>query len=266
MSTQATPATLDVSGTPPIPFGRLVRVELRKMLDTRAGRWLLIGLAALIALVLVIQLIVTVNQGLAQKFTDFGGGANYPMVILLPVLGAMSVTGEWSQRTAMVTFALVPSRGKVLAAKYVSALILALVAVVTAIVLMSLANLAYAGLRGVSPVWDTSPVRLLYFFLLHLIAMSLGFAFGAALLNTAAAIVLFMVYNFVLPGLMQLGAFLMHWFDTIRPWIDFNQAQNPLVEGDPGGSDWAHLVVSGLIWLGIPLVIGVRRVLRSEVK
>ncbi len=38
-----------ISGDRPtraVPFTRLVHVELRKMLDTRAGRWLLIGIAA----------------------------------------------------------------------------------------------------------------------------------------------------------------------------------------------------------------------------
>src|SRR3954468_24044074 len=123
-----TPAmTLDVSGTEAIPFSRLVTVELRKMFDTRAGRWLLISIAGLTALVLTIQLIVQLSQGNAQTFDDFGAGANIPMVILLPVLGVMSVTGEWSQRTAMVTFTLVPHRGRVLAAKYVSSLNIAIV-------------------------------------------------------------------------------------------------------------------------------------------
>ena len=44
---------LDVSRRPAIPFSRLVSVELRKMVDTRAGRWLLISIAGLTALVLV---------------------------------------------------------------------------------------------------------------------------------------------------------------------------------------------------------------------
>ena len=34
---------------PPVPFGRLIAVELRKMADTRAGCWLLISIAALTA-------------------------------------------------------------------------------------------------------------------------------------------------------------------------------------------------------------------------
>ena len=43
MSTSTYEQGLDLSGTAPLPFTRLVRVELRKMADTRAGRWLLIS-------------------------------------------------------------------------------------------------------------------------------------------------------------------------------------------------------------------------------
>jgi hypothetical protein len=32
------------------------------------------------------------------------------------------------------------------------------------------------------------------------------------------------------------------------------------------GSDWAHLVVSGFIWLVVPLVIGLWRIRAAEVK
>ena len=45
---------IDVSGTPHVPLTRLVRVELRKALDTRAGRWLVI---AILGLVVVIEVI-----------------------------------------------------------------------------------------------------------------------------------------------------------------------------------------------------------------
>ena len=62
MSTATDTMTLDVSQTPAIPFSRLVKVELRKMVDTRAGRWLLISIAGLTALVLAIQLIVLLTQ------------------------------------------------------------------------------------------------------------------------------------------------------------------------------------------------------------
>ena len=45
MSTSTGTMTLDVSQTPPSRSVALVAVELRKMADTRAGRWLLISIA-----------------------------------------------------------------------------------------------------------------------------------------------------------------------------------------------------------------------------
>ena len=126
----ATALTFDVAATPRVPFGRLVRVELRKMADTRAGRWLLISIVALTLLVLVIQMAVVLGNDLHPKYVDFLQGANTPMGILLPVLGVLSITSEWSQRTAMVTFTLEPSRMRVVLAKLVSLLIVSVVALV----------------------------------------------------------------------------------------------------------------------------------------
>jgi ABC-type transport system involved in multi-copper enzyme maturation permease subunit len=258
--------TLDVSQTARVPFGRLVSVELRKMIDTRAGRWLLISIAALTALVLVIQLWVVLAQDLDITFDDFAGGANIPMNILLPVLGIMSVTSEWSQRTAMVTFTLEPSRSRFLAAKYVGTLIIALTAVVIGLALTILANALYGAISDHEAVWGVSAFQILCYFLLYLFAMSTGFAFGMLLLNTAAAIVIYFVYSFILPGLFELGAALLDWFKDIRPWIDFNLAQTPLTVADVSGKEWAQLATSGLIWLVLPLAIGIWRVLRAEVK
>ncbi len=265
--TAALPARLDVAGTSAIPFSRLVRLEGRKLADTRAGRWLLISIAALTALVLVIQLAVVVAQDLVVRFSDFLVAMNTPMGVLLPVLGVMSITSEWSQRTAMVTFALEPSRQRVVAAKLVSVLLVAVAAVVVGLLLGVLANLLYGGLSGNDVVWSISARQLVGFLLLHVFGMSTGFAFGMLFLNTPAGIVVFFVYSFVLPGLFQLGAALMHWFGQLQPWIDFNAAQTPLiVDQGMAGKEWAHLVVSGLLWLVLPLAVGVWRVLRTEVK
>ena len=260
------PLTLDVSQTERVPFSRLTSVELRKMFDTRAGRWLLISIAALTALVLIIQLWVVLAQDLDVTFDDFAGGANIPMNVLLPVLGIMSVTSEWSQRTAMVTFTLEPSRSRFLAAKYVGTLIIAFVAVVIGLVLTILANVLYGAFSDHEVVWELSAFQIMCYFLLYLFAMSTGFAFGMVLLNTAAAIVIYFVYSFILPGLFELGAALMSWFKDIRPWIDFNLAQTPLTVGEVSAKEWAQLATSGLIWLVLPLAIGIWRVLRAEVK
>jgi ABC-type transport system involved in multi-copper enzyme maturation permease subunit len=187
------------------------------------------------------------------------------MNILLPVLGVMSVTSEWSQRTAMVTFSLEPSRTRFLAAKFVATLIVAVAAVVVGLILTIIANGLYAGLSDNAATWELGPFRIFCYFLLYVFGMATGFAFGTLLLNTAAAIVVYFVYSFILPGLFQLGT-LMDWFKDIQPWIDFANAQNPIIEADVSGKQWAQLATSGFIWLVLPLVVGVWRVLRAEVK
>ena len=96
--------------------------------------------------------------------------------------------------------------------------------------------------------------------------MTFGAGQANFLLNSPAAIVIYMVYSFVLPGLFGLGAALIGWFEHLQPWIDFSDAQDPLIDATMTGEDWAQFAVSGLIWLVVPLAIGLWRVLRAEVK
>jgi ABC-type transport system involved in multi-copper enzyme maturation permease subunit len=259
---------LDVSSTSRVPFSRLVKVELRKSYDTRAGFWLLLSIGLLTAAVMVIQLAVVVVQDLNVSYNDFLTSTSYSIAVLLPVLGILLLTSEWSQRSAMVTFSLEPHRPRVVAAKVVVGMILALAAVLVALVLATACNALYGPLSGNTVHWDASVAQTSAFALLQVLGMLTGFAFAALFLNTPAAIVVYMIYSFVLPGLFELGSHLIGWFGDLRPWIDFSNAQDPLI--DPAlsmtGQDWAHFAVSGFIWLVVPLAIGMARVLRAEVK
>ena len=198
--------SLDLSSTSPTPFSRLVRVELRKTWDTRAGLWLLISTAVLTAAVMVIQLAVVLSQDIRVSYLDFLTSTNFSIAILLPILGILLLTSEWSQRTAMVTFSLEPRRPLVIAAKFVVGIGLAVAAVLIALVLATICNALYGVLSGDTVVWDLGLSNVGGYVLLQVIGMLTGFAFAALLLNSPAAIVLYMVYSFVLPGLFGLGA------------------------------------------------------------
>jgi ABC-2 type transport system permease protein len=50
-----------------IPFARLVRVELRKLTDTRMSRWLLIAMAAATPVVIAIMLAVASPRDLTYS-------------------------------------------------------------------------------------------------------------------------------------------------------------------------------------------------------
>ena len=265
MSAPALPDTFDVSGTPGIPFARLVRVELRKAFDTRAGRWL-VGVTVGFALVAeTIFLWVVVAQDEAASYGDFVAASAFVCSILLPVLGIMLVTSEWSQRTAMTTFSLEPRRMRIVMAKMLAGIALTGLVIVFALVVCLACNLLYGVLPG--PIdWTFGWTGFLGFLITQTFAMLGGFALACLLLNTPAAIVVFFVYKWVLPGLFALGAALMSWFEKIVDWIDFQAAQGPLYELPLTGSAWGHLLISGVIWLVVPLAIGLWRIRRAEVK
>jgi ABC-2 type transport system permease protein len=261
----STASTLDISSTAPVPFARLVKVELRKTYDTRAGIWLLGITAFLAAAVMVVALIVVLAQDESVKLNDFVGIANFISGFLLPVLGIMLVTSEWSQRTAMVTFTLEAHRGRIVAAKLAAGVLLALIVSLIATVSAFLVNGVYALVNG-SGDWHFGILELLGFLLTQMIAMLTGFAFATLLLNTAAAIVVYFAYSFLVPTIFAIAAEFLDWFKDLQPWVDFTQAQQPLIDASMSGKDWAQLLVSGFIWLVIPVALGLWRILRAEVK
>ncbi|PUA79128.1 ABC transporter permease [Nocardioides currus] len=265
MSTPTTPATaapqttFDVSGTPHLGFGTLVSVELRKTVDTRAGRWLVAAILALTAAAMV--LFFAISDDADRVFESFIGFAATPQGFLLPVLGILLVTSEWSQRTAIVTFALAPSRTQVIGAKVVAALLLAFVAFAGAVGVAALATVAGGTDDGFG---DVTVLTFVLFLGLQLLTILQGVAYGLLLLNTPAAIVAF----FVLPVASSILFGTVPALEDLGPWLDLQTAQQPLFDGNfsVDGEQLAHLGVASLIWIVLPFVAGWTRVMRAEIK
>jgi ABC-2 type transport system permease protein len=250
--------TLPVSATPGIPMRRVVSVEVRKLVDTRAGRWLLIAIAVItLAVVVVVYLTVDPRQ---RTFATFTLATGAPQGFLLPVLGIMSVTGEWTQRTALVSFTLVPGRGRIVAAKTMATVLVGLAALVLALTIAALATV----LGGESGAWrgfGTDTLGKLA--LLQVIGVLQGLAFGLLFLNTAAAIVTY----YVVPNAFTLVSGLWTALAHAQPWIDLNVSQGRLFDGSAmAGRQWAQLATGVTIWVLVPFMLGVYRVLRAEVK
>jgi ABC-type transport system involved in multi-copper enzyme maturation permease subunit len=249
---------IDISGSAKVPFSRLVRVELRKMADTRAGFWLLTSIALITAAILVIFLLVAPDD--QKTFLNFMGATATPQGFVLPVLGILLVTSEWGQRTALTTFALEPSRPRVIGAKIAAALLIGLAAIVVAVALAALATV----IGGQDDAWAHIGVDdFAKFGLLQISGILQGLAFGLLLLNSAAAIVLY----FVLPIAFNIIVTLWTRMQDIAPWIDLGTSQQPLFSGvNLSGEEWAQLATSSAIWILLPLALGLWRVMRAEVK
>src|SRR4029079_13819138 len=92
----------------------------------------------------------------------------------------------------------------------------------------------------------------------------MGFTLGVLFRNSAAAIVGYFVYAMVLPTLSALLAGAQGWYADAQPWVDFQWNQTGLFDGGYGPTEWAQLLVTGTIWLLLPLAFGLWRVLRRE--
>lgn len=258
----ATAIRIDRSA-PRIPMTRLVRVELRKMFDTRSGFWLMTSMAVL-ALIATVAVIVFADAG-SITYEAFGTAVGVPMGVLLPIMAILAVTGEWSQRTGLTTFTLVPARGRVIGAKGIIAVAVGIVSMLLALAIGAVGNIVGSLIRGTDMVWDASAGDIGLIVFANVLGLMIGFMLGVLIRNSPGAIVGYFVYNFVIPGIFGALAAAQGWFDTLRPWVDFQFSQGMLFN-DPTGHDWATLAVSGVIWLVIPLVIGVRMVMRAEIK
>ena len=53
-------------------------------------------------------------------YDTFAAAIGFPMSVILPMVAILSVTSEWTQRSGLTTFTLVPHRGRVIAAKAVA--------------------------------------------------------------------------------------------------------------------------------------------------
>jgi len=237
----------------PIPFSRLTRVELRKMVDTRAGRALLTIVTAATLATIVGTLIWGTGP---HSLAGFLGATALPLSVLLPIIGIMGATAEWSQRTGLVTFTLEPRRGRVVSAKLVAAVLLSLGVLAAALLAAAAATLATGA------AWDLTLPVLGGTVLAVLVFVLLGVAFGFAFLNTPVAI----VASLVLPTIWTIVAGLVPSAMDAIGWLNINLTTMPLMSGEMTGTDWAKLGTSVLVWVGVPLAIGTRRVLTREVK
>jgi ABC-2 type transport system permease protein len=256
-TTLATPIRVNTAGVHTRPsLSRLVAVELRKTVDTRAGFWLQVAMVALTVVVVAVRSVV--GDAADHTFRGVLDAGLQPAAILLPVTGILLVTSEWSQRTGLITFALVPLRSRVLAAKLIASLLLAVAMLVVSVAIIAAAVLvASPGADGtwadVAPLIGQSAVYLTT-------GMVVGVAFGAILLASAPAIVL----RFALP-MAWMAVVSLPVFSGVAPWVDNARAVGQMTAEVMSATQWAHAGTSLAIWMVLPLLIGTWRITRREV-
>lgn len=238
-----------------IPFPRLLRIEWRKSGDTRAARWMLFTVALLVAGATAMPLLLPTQFD--QAWPGYLGPAAIVLALLLPVVSILTLTSEWGQRSVLVTFAQEPRRHRVIAAKILGGLGLSLLGSAYAFATAATA-LALSDTLGRQVTWHLTWKTVAGFVTFVALNSLLGMAFGALLLNTPAAIVVF----FVLPTAWTLISY--GWLEHVGRWLDTAQTFRYVLE-----SDWHHhhgpIAVSVAFWIALPLALGAIRTQHREI-
>ena len=237
-------------------FATLTRVELRKTVDTRAGR-VLLGLTLALSAFVLGYLVVRGEAG-GLSYAGFVRDAIFPVVLLLPVLGVMGMASEWTQRTVLTTFTATPRRARVLAAKLTASVLLGVAVVAVVEVLAAVALVARGAILGHAVSWAQTPSAIGGAMVSAGLALLMGAALGALLMQTAVAIVTY----FVAPNVLLLAV--VSLFRDKADYVDVSGTFDRLSQFDLSG----HVgpTVSALVlWIGLPLVLGVLRSLRRNV-
>lgn len=255
MNLAVVPSTRRSAQRQTVPFPRLLRIEWRKSGDTRAARWMLVVIALLVAGATLLPLLLP--DEFDQVWPAYLAPAALVLALLLPVVSILTLTGEWGQRSVLVTFTQEPRRVRVVGAKVLSGIALSLLGSAYAVAAAAGA-LALSDALGRQVSWHLT-WRIVAGFVTFVVLNSLlGMAFGALLLNTPAAIVLF----FVLPTVWSLISY--GWLEKVGRWLDTAQTFRYVLE-----ADWRNhggpILISITFWIVIPLALGVLRTVRREV-
>lgn len=238
-----------------LPFVRLLRIEWRKSMDTRAARWMLVLIAVVTAGATSVPLFLPTQ--FEQVWPAYLAPGALVLALLLPVVSILTLTSEWGQRSVLVTFAQEPRRARVIGAKVLSGVGLSLLGSAYALA-------AAAGALGLSQAlgrqvtWDLAVRHVVGLVTFVALNSLLGMAFGALLLNTPAAIVLF----YVLPTVWTLVSF--GWLRSVGSWLDTAQTFTYVLEAEWDGHTSQILASIGL-WVVLPLALGTLRTIRREV-
>jgi ABC-2 type transport system permease protein len=237
-------------------LGRLVAVELRKMVNTRAGFWLQIATVAITVVAVIVRCVV--GDAADHTFASVLEVGLKPAAVVLPVVGILLVTSEWSQRTGMITFALVPVRSRILGAKLVASLILAMATLALGAAVVAAGVLVSS--PGVDGTWADAGTLIAQSAVFLGGGMVTGVAFGAILLASAPA----MVALFTLPT-AWLAVTSLSFFGDSGAWTDTGRALGPLSREALNGTQWAQVGTSLALWMLLPLLIGIWRITRREI-
>lgn len=246
-----------------LTFGHILTGEMRKSLSTRANTALLIVIAGLTVLTAAgIQFLLPQFEGLAMNWAGLLPFVGLTSGLLLPVVVILLITSEWSTRCIMTTFTLAPRRGMVLAAKLLVALVMTVACIALCLALALGITALNATSSQVNISWSAPTASIVTFVVSTLASSLVAFALASALLNGPAAIVTVLGAPTVLVTLSAIGGKVA----DVVTWLNFLPALEKVLAdtGSATATQWGQVATSASLWLVLPAIIGIWRMLHRE--
>ncbi|ACZ29168.1 hypothetical protein Xcel_0127 [Xylanimonas cellulosilytica DSM 15894] len=256
MSVHAVARPAESTARSRVTFVRLLDVEARRTVSTRAGSLLLTVALAVVVLGTVAAL--TLGTPGQVSPTAFLLDVAYPLAVVLPLVAIVIVAADpraHGDRTGA-------RPGQVLGAKALVSAAIAVGVPLLVVALTALGVLASAATQGVDAVWDVPAGQHLRLLLFALVAMAAGFVAALAARRVPAAVVAYLAVFAGLPLLA--GAVAGTQLGAVISWVDLGSAAYALQGTTMSGQQWLHLAAASALWLALPAVGGVYRTLRRH--
>ena len=246
---------------------RLIRTELLKVKSARLTYGLLAAALGLTALAVVGAILTAGMPGTfaneSPAFVRNVISAGWTAGIIVLILGILSMTGEFRHGTVTSTFLVTPKRGRVVVAKMAAGAIVGLVFSVLTSALTLAVALPWLSAKGVEVrfVPDVLPVVLGVLAATTIYGM-VGVGVGALIRNQIAAVIIALVWSFVLEGIA------VALLPDVGRWLPGGAVQALFGTGTPTGGTLLPGWGGGLLLAAYGLVfaaVGSRFVVRRDV-
>ena len=237
-----------------VRFGNLVKAESRKYVNTRAALVLSILMAAVLA---------KVTTGTNLQFLPLAMTSTLTAIIVI-----LPVTSEWTQRGVLTTFVVEPRRERVVAAKALVALGVVLTVWLAIQLSWAVFNAAGAATHGLEASWEFHWTRWLGGVEFLLLNAAVAFALALLLRNTALTVTVFVAAPVAVGALSQFGelpAKVAAWLRTPGASLDTILAAQKGGQ-TPDATLWGQFTVGIILWIVIPLAIGLWLNHRADAK
>lgn len=242
----------------PVTVRALVAVETRKLVDTRASVWIQVVVLVLCLAVTIAAFALPVDSRTQHVFVGYSGAV---VSILLPMVAILALTSEWANGSILTPAVLVPRRWQILAAKFVALFLFATAWTALCLAIGTVATVA-GGPEARDAAWDMGAGDVATFWIGIVLSTTMGAAFGAAFMNPAIAIVVYLV----LPLAWSIVSQLVEVVGDLSRWLDSSVTFSHLLDGTMDeATDWWEVAASTGVWIALPLVVGLVRLSRREV-